>query len=524
MAYDSLYYFAKYVCKFSDIRLEPHWEVCKFIQDNLWSGDDLLLLLPRGTFKSSIVSVALPLWILVRNRDLRVVCSSAELSNSRNFLGLVRGHITSNELFRQLYGDWSDNDGGPFHSTAIAVGGRTKLRAEASITASSVDVTKVSQHYDLAIFDDLQTDKNVTSAEMIDKVQEYTELFVPILDPIETKQGMRRGPRLYVGTRWHFDDIYGRIISRALRARREGRPEGVRMMIAGAYRKDAYGRRAGLFFPSRLTQEYLDELSHSDTMSRYVFSCQYLNDPLPDEDVIFPISQANFWCPEDGKRLQGDSVLPIPAMLYRFTTLDPSLGEYSDSDWSAFVTVAVDAEWNLYVEEVCRLRCNTEELVQEMFRIHRQYAPMRFGVEEIAFQKAIIWGFEQACRRQGTWFHVQGLKTDTMISKEMRIRGFQPFWRAGKVYLRVRPKTSLTIPRAQLYHELVDGQLALADEAVRFPLGATKDCIDALAYMPQIVFPAGPPPAEPTNPNSFGALWNRLQKNKHGNSPRLRTN
>src|SRR5690606_27808750 len=258
-------------------------------------------------------------------------------------------------------------------------------------------------------------------------------------------------------------------------------------------------------------------------MTRYHFSCQYLNDPLPDDDVIFPLRSLNFFDPSVGLRRRGEEVLEMPKILYHFVTLDPSLGEHADSDWSAFVIIAVDAEWNLYLPEVYRDRIQNEGIIEQMFRIHQVYAPMRFGVEAIAFQKSIIWGFEQACRQRGVWFHVEELRTDNQITKEMRIRGFQPFWKAGKVYCAVEPGTDLTLPRQELYHFLLKGQDVLVDEALRFPLGATKDCIDALAYAPQLVFPAGPPQTDTTpKPGSFGHLISQLKKDRYGQT-HLRT-
>ena len=514
MAYRSLYYFCKYVVGFADMEMQPHWELCTFIQKNL--GLDQLILLPRGTFKSSVTSVGLPLWLFWHERNLRILLSSFELQNTKNFLGLSRANIERNDKFRRLCGDWVPSTE-TWHTTALSMGGRTKFKAEESLTASSIKVTKVSQHYDIAILDDLQTDKNMANREMINAIQDYLDLLLPILDPqtarpLARKGMVKHGPRIIVGTRWLFDDIYGRMVAKEQRRRKDGKPQALKMLIRRAYNK----KRTSVYFPSRFSVSYLDDLQETSNMSRSHFSAQYLNDPLPEGDQVFKLKHFGFY--NSTECVIGRVVRKLPKLFHKFTVLDPSRGETDDSDWSAFVTVAVDTDWNMFVWDVYRDRLiGNEPIIDKMFEIHKTHKPIRFGVESVLFQKSIVWGFKRACRARGIWFHVKALDTDTKVSKDWRISGFEPFVTNETVYLRVRDGIDLTVPKEQLYHALVDGQDALADEMLRFPRAQTKDCIDALSYMPQLIHPArGEAPKDPPDGLTFKALKDRVARRNRG--------
>lgn len=514
MAFRSLYYFCKYVIGFSEMEMRPHWELCNFIQRNL--GLDQLILLPRGNFKSSIISVGLPLWLEWGERNFRILLSSFDLQNTKNFLGLIRAHIEKNDIFRRICGDWT-NPGETWHTTALSLGGRTKFKAEESLTASSIRVTKVSQHYDIAILDDLQTDKNITSKEMIDDVQSYLDLLLPILDPqtegpLARKEMVKHGPRIIVGTRWLFDDIYGRLIAKEQRRRREGKPPSLKMLVRRAYNK----RRTKVYFPKRFPVSYLDSLQEESNMSRAHFSAQFLNDPLPEETQIFKLKHLGFY--NSKQCVMRGNVRPMPRLFHKFTVLDPSRGESDESDWSAFVTAAVDQNWNIFVWDVFRDRLvGNEPIIEKMFELHERYKPLRFGVESVLFQKSIYWGFRRACRTKGKWFHVQTLDTDNKVSKDWRIGGFEPFVTGNTVYLRVQDGIDLTLPNDELYYAVVDGQDALIDEMLRFPKAQTKDCLDALAYMPQLIHPArDTAPEEPPDGMTFDMLKERVARRNSG--------
>jgi hypothetical protein len=536
LARNSLYYFCKYVIGFRDMELQPHWELCQFLQT--WGHRaDCLVLLPRATFKSSIASVGYPIWRWLQNPDLRFLLSSAELANTKGFLGLISQNLKLSSDFRELFGNWDENGGQTWHSTALSIAGRTKLKAENSLTASSIDVSKVSQHYDAGIFDDLQVEKNATSKEFIDKIEGYIQLMLPIIDPQPGQSGeSEKGPKLLVGTRWHFDDIYGRLIAAEKKRRREGKGPKLRMLIREAFTKKA-GKPKVYYFPTRFNDAYLDDIAES--MTRYRFSCNYLNNPLPDEDQVFSPKYVNYFQVQpdgsgkvkeriaagvpDHPELTKMQVRELPRELNFFSLLDPSVGNNADSDFFAFDTLAVDPHFNMYVWDVRRKRFagDTALALEEMFTIHSLYKPIRMGVESIAFQKYLLWSFKDACRTRGQYLPIQELATDNQITKDMRIKGFQPYWKARRIYLRVGPGVDLDkTPMEELRFHLMEDQDVLLDEAERFPVGTTKDCLDALAYAPQLIFPAAETTTPDISPGTYA--WLEREMDRGSRSTKLR--
>lgn len=521
MALGSLYYFAKYVLDFKDLDTNPHLELCQFVQR--WAPTwDTLILCPRGTFKSSITTVSFPLWLFCHNRDLRGLITSADLANTKNWMGLIKDHITRNKKFQILFGDWNDDGDNRekrrvWTQTAIELAGRTTFKAEHSLTASSMEVAKVSQHYDWSINDDLQNDTNVGSKEAIDKVEDYANLQIPILDPQKHHKD-RRGPRMFVGTRWHDDDIYGRIISRERLNKKQGRPATVKILVRKAYEGKV------LYFPSRFSWEYLRKIEKESGLTRQQFSCNYLNDPLPDEDKVFKKSDFGFfWYDEarhEGQCVWRGKISPISPPFATFATLDPSVGEAADSDFSALPTFKVDQYNRIFTWDLFHGRIQLDDMLLWLFTTHSQYHPTKLGVESVVFQKAIVWAFKRECQVRGTWFPITELHTDTTISKDMRIRGFQPFVSSGFFYYRVPVGTDLTQTVDDLYYLVEGNQGVLIDEMNRFPIAATKDALDATAYLPQLAFPASKPKAnvEPEE-GTFNDLLKRLRVGQRKKAP-----
>jgi phage terminase large subunit-like protein len=523
-ARDSLYYHCKYVLGYQDIRIEPHWDLCQWIQRHLW--EDMLVLLPRGTFKSTILSVGLPTWLFPKCPDLRILLDSYELANTRGWLGVARRTFESSRLYRMVYGDFantSNTKGEPWHSTALALKGRAVVRAENSLTATSLQTSETSQHHDIYIGDDLQTEDNVCSREMIETVGARLEQVLAILDPWERKlygrtsvlrKKARRGPRIVVGTHWSFDDAYYRLRREEDQRRREHQSPQWRMYIRKAVWKDDDTGKMTYFFPSRFSKEHLEELRAN--MSTYLWSCNYLNDPMPDEAVTFKISDLGFFT--DEFRVMDGKIYPMQSRRTCFLLLDPSISDSDRSDWCAFVVASLDSDWNIFIETVYRDRIvGNEEILSLLFEFWKEWSPAKTGIEDVCFQKSLLPGFKKLCRDRGVRFKVYGLTPSNRRSKPMRIRGFEPFVAGGKVHLRVAEKTDLTQSPKDLYFALVKDQDALAEEMQRFPVGATDDCLDALAYLPELAFPAKAAPKPEPVQDPFVGLLPLLKKRRGRN-------
>ncbi len=195
----SLYDTCKTLLGMKDINVRTHGDVIDLLQDDAIKKK--LVVLPRGSLKSSICSVGYPIWRLLNDPNLRIMIDSSLFTNSRNFIKEIKGHFDSARLM-SIYGqfrsdtNWSDGE--------ITIKQRTKILKESSVLASGVAANKVSVHTDVIIHDDLNTEDNSRTPELAVKVLDHYKRNISILEP--------DGTILVVGTRYSALDVIASII------------------------------------------------------------------------------------------------------------------------------------------------------------------------------------------------------------------------------------------------------------------------------------------------------------------------
>jgi hypothetical protein len=194
---DSLYLTAKMLLGYRDVNWRTHGDMIRALED---STDRKLIVMPRGTFKSSISSVSYPIQCLTKNWNLRVLIDSEVYTNAKNFLREIAQHLEG-EKFTQMYGP---TRGSTWNEGEITVAQRTKVLKEASITASGIGAEKTSQHYDLIIMDDLNSPKNSATPEGREKVINHFKYNMALLEP--------GGTAVLVGTRYAANDAIGFVL------------------------------------------------------------------------------------------------------------------------------------------------------------------------------------------------------------------------------------------------------------------------------------------------------------------------
>ncbi len=160
--------------------------------------------MPRGTFKSTLGSVSYPIWRLLKDPNLTILIDSEIYTNSKNFLREIKGHFQSERMIN-LFGE---QVGGKWDEGEIIIRGRTQNRKEASITVGGIGTTKVGQHYDIIIGDDMNSPANSETPEKCQKVIDHFRYNGNILNP--------GGEYLIIGTRYSERDVIGFCLSEIL--------------------------------------------------------------------------------------------------------------------------------------------------------------------------------------------------------------------------------------------------------------------------------------------------------------------
>jgi len=194
----SLYVTAKHLLGYRDVNKQTHGRVISILESE---SKRKLICIPRGCLKSSLASVAFPIWLLMRNPNLRILIDSELYTNSKNFLREIKGHIESNAL-TELFGPFKSQT---WNEGEIIIKQRTKVFKEASITAAGIGTTKVGQHYDVIIGDDYNSQNNTNTPENAKKVSDHYRYNISILEP--------DGLYVIIGTRYSELDLIGHILT-----------------------------------------------------------------------------------------------------------------------------------------------------------------------------------------------------------------------------------------------------------------------------------------------------------------------
>lgn len=190
-----LFSVAKDLCGYKHITHRTHGKIIEALEA---PTKRKLICVPRGTFKSSLGVVAYSIQNIIKNPNIRIMIDSELYSNSRNFVREIKSHL-ERKAFTDIFGSLkSESD---WREGSFTVNNRTKVLKESTVIASGVGSTKVGQHVDLIIMDDINSDKNSQTKEGRDKVINHYRMNLSILEP--------EGTIVVIGTRYSMDDLIG---------------------------------------------------------------------------------------------------------------------------------------------------------------------------------------------------------------------------------------------------------------------------------------------------------------------------
>lgn len=242
-----------------------------------------------------------------------------------------------------------------------------------------------------------------------------------------------------------------------------------------------------LFFPERLTPEFLDNARR--TMGSLLFANQYQNEVLPEGQAPFKKEWLRYF-------------KEVPQHCHTFAFIDPAISLDKGSDYTALVVVKVDTNGNWYLIQAKRFKITPTEIVQLVFRVHEEFKPQVIGIEDVAYQRALLYMVHEESLRRGSVMPIKGIKPTPEKSKEQRVLGLVPRFEWGRVSIAMH---------------LNDFEM----EYLTFPRGSHDDIIDAVAYIEQIAYTpimstqTLEKPASPNHPDYERWFINNLYKEKN---------
>lgn len=408
----------------------------------------LMVLMPPGSAKSTYASVLFPPWFMGRNPQDSVlgVSNTTELAErfsrrARNLVGLRRyrnvfGFGVSEDT--QAAGNWETERGGEFFAAGVgaAIAGR---RA------------------DLGLIDDpIKTREEADSERVRQKQWDwYVNDFTTRLKP-----GARQ---IVIQTRWHEDDLGGRILER------EANRWCVVKLPMVAQASDPLQRKPG----ERLWPEWFtEEMVAQAKLDPRAWNALYQQDPAPEEGDFFQRDDFNDY-------------LQVPEQLHFYGASDYAVSE-GQGDFTEQGMVGLDYNGDLYVVDWWRAQTGSDVWIEKQCDFILQYRPLIWFGESGPIKRAVEPFLKKRMQERQALCRIEWLPS--IADKVVRARAIQARCAMGKVYL---PKNA-------------PWKADLISQLMRFPAGKYDDGVDVLSLIGRgLEFaktPAIPKPPAPFQP------------------------
>lgn len=427
----------------TDPLYEPNWHhelIAEYLEDIEKNGDKeykiYIITVPPRHGKSRECSIDFPAWFLGRNPQKEVIISSYAAELAVGFGGKTRDRVDS-EVFKIIFpevylkedekakGRWSTNKKGGY--LAAGVGG--------GVTGHGADV--------FLIDDPVKNAEEAASPVMREKNWEwFKSTAFTRLHP--------HGVMIIIMTRWHLDDLVGRITSDP-----EFKDMTKVVKIPAIATKNTKNRKKGeALWKTKYDLPALEVIKKA--VGPYVWQSLYQCSPILTEKQEFK--------PDWYTYIEEDELAMLQTA--RYLTIDTAMSKKAQADFCGFCDNSVDKEdfWNL---KTWRVKLGPEELVDALFALHETNHYSAIGIEKTAYLDGLKPFLDAEQRKRKKFLPLVELKHN-QTAKEIRIRSLIPRYATHSI------------------RHVVGHCSALEEEQMQFPNGMHDDVLDATAYQDQI--------------------------------------
>ena len=407
----------------------------------------LCVSMPPRHGKSELISKYFPSWFLGSHPGSRVILCSYGQALTYEWSRAARDAFA--EHAEEVFGLTTWTRASP-KSWDVYEAGR---RCGGALYAVGKGGALTGRGADLAVCDDLVKDRDeVSSIAQRDRAWEW---FVSV--PLTRLQP--GGRAVVVQTRWHHDDVVGRL-KRAQERGQLGEPWTFVNLPCLAEDEDPLGRAPGeALWPETWPASWAAEKARE--VGSLVWASLYQGHPTPIEGGMFKSSWTRLY-QRDGDVLRSEHGTVRLSDLVRYATCDLAASTRTTADYTVFATWGVDRVGRrLYLLDLVRERLEGPDLVPRLRAVLGLWGGVAF-VEKIGFQTSLI----QEARRAG--LPVRELRPD------------------GDKVTRALPATAALEGGQVLFREGAPWLADLLEELATFPGGEHDDQVDALAYGVQV--------------------------------------
>ena len=397
---------------------------------------DTLDLWAREHFKSTILTFGLTLWQVLRNPEERISIISHTRSLAKSHLQRIKVALESNLLLKMAFPDvlyMNPEKESPKWSLDFGL----VLRRQGNFLESTIEAWGIiegmpaGKHFTGRIYDDLVTEKAVSTIEQIQKTKYAFELSHNI--------GADGGWFRVVGTIYHFADLYMDLIK-----------DGMMHLRKYPALKDGHGV---LYSDESLAKK-------RKFMGAYVWACQMMLDPVSGENQVFRPEWMKFF-KETTQRLN------------YYVIVDPASKKKLNSDYTTMWVIGVSSDQKRYVVDGVHDRLSLKQRWAKFRDLCVKWGALNTGYEEYGLQADIEY-IEEKQEAEGVYFPITPL--GGLMSKEDRIKRLVPYMEEGK-FLFPRVLNYITVNGEK--KDLIE--VFIKAEYLSFPYAKHDDMLDCLA-------------------------------------------
>lgn len=442
-------YLAKHVSR-PDSRL--HRELYPLLQ-GMRPGGRLAIAAPRGSAKSTLISLIYVLWCICYQRQRYIVLLSDTGEKAEQFLSFVKDELTTNEKLRGDFPElWANPKGQRWRQNKIICGNGVKVSA-LGFGQNIRGRRHRESRPDLMILDDVESVDNTASPEARQKLSDW-------FDKSILKAGTQDTRVIVVGTIAHYDALLGRLtdpqksplwdgrIYRSINTwsnHRELWEQWTDILRSRADFAGAVGPLAATsFFEANReamlegtdvlwpeVEDYHKLMLMRETEGPASFDSEKQNHPINPDDCLFLEEEFQFW--DDAYASVEELIAATEGHSLIIGACDPSLGRQGRyADDSAIITVLWDQKrGHIHILEADIRRRRPDEIIEAILNCQRRFNYNFFAFEINCFQSFLADELKRRSNEAGLLLPVEPIKNTT--DKIGRIQSLQPLIRDGSI-------------------------------------------------------------------------------------------
>jgi len=423
---------------------QPHDEMCDEMEftgldESRRTQQKKLYLAPRGSFKTSLV-IARIIFLLLKWPQIKLLLYRSTRETSQQMLREVKGHLTYNQVIIDNFGDLSQGTN-KWDEDAIVIGTRKIAPGDRdpSVMTIGTDGQTAGFHPDGAFMDDVVTEQNCDSPQLMDKAWRIMQSVYGLLPPW--------GWSLVTGTRWSAIDCYQKIIDINKQCDEAEVKRAYDEYIRTVYVANPATGEQELFFPSRISQEFIESQRNDPALESRYFESWYFNRMVDPRAKPFKMNDLKWFdCeytaqPYKSIKLIDPEYAGEELDLYVAMIVDPAQTGNVSSDAYGISVVGWDANRNFMVlesRELIDLPSNADHVI---FDLLLKYEPDVLIIESSGGDAGLVSRIGGFVERNSLRTVVRGYsplqdEPRGKRSKPSRINAMEPYVSKGYVWIR----------------------------------------------------------------------------------------